>query len=99
MEMASFVSHLCFPFVPSLFAVQKQQHSSIIMLLLLLCVWPSRHRVSTWYLLYGLGLPVPVVIGPIGGTRTYYVCAATRYLSNIQHVGLQGTSTRYSTRY
>jgi len=38
------------------------QCSSIIMLLLLLCVWPSRHRVSTWYSSYGLGQLVPVVI-------------------------------------
>jgi len=37
-EMALFISRSCLPFIPSLFTVWKQQCSSIIMLLLWLCM-------------------------------------------------------------
>jgi len=105
MEMASFVSHSCFPFFPSLFAVvcwkqQRSSHHAII--ITTTCMALSRgteflpgthHTAYAYWYQYGRS--------DIGGPRTYlgYICAGTRYLSNIQHVGLQGTSTRYDLQY
>jgi len=64
-ETALFISHLCFPFFPSLFAVrQKQQRSSHhAIIITTICMALSRGTEflpGTWYSSYGLCLPVPV---------------------------------------